>query len=87
MVEGFLLFIQYVFDHFSFRKLYFEVPEFNDALLQGMDGHPLRREGNLVGHQYHAGRFWDMRIWALYRDDWSIIAAPFFDDYGTGGGQ
>lgn len=68
-VEGLVLFVEHVFMHFDLRKLYLEssvlsVPQFESAL-----DRLVRVEGSLREHQYFAGRFVDVLICALYRDD------------------
>jgi RimJ/RimL family protein N-acetyltransferase len=75
MIEGLLVFIEYVFDHFSFHKLYFEVPEYNRALIEGAP--VMRKEGTLRNHYYYGDRRWDQYLMAIHRDDWDEAAEPF----------
>jgi RimJ/RimL family protein N-acetyltransferase/acyl carrier protein len=71
MIEGTRLFIEYLFRSFSFRKLYLETPEFNlDPFLSGK-GSFFVEEGILREHELHMERWWDLYIFALYRDTWS----------------
>lgn len=35
MVEGLFVFVQYLFDHFDFQKVYLEVPEYNMSMFAG----------------------------------------------------
>lgn len=70
-------FIQYLFDHFDFRKLYFEVPEYNASLLATGAGSLLAEEGRLREHLYYGDRMWDMVVYALYREPWETVADGF----------
>jgi len=81
MIEGFLVFIQYLFDHFDFAKLYIEVPEYNRTLLGAGDGNLFREEGELKNHLYYGDRRWSMHILAVYRDDWEAVAQHFRGDW------
>jgi RimJ/RimL family protein N-acetyltransferase/acyl carrier protein len=72
-VEALDLFVRYVFDIWPFRKLYFEVPEFNYPQFSGADrkksaGGALELEGRLRRHDFYRGRYWDRLILAVYRD-------------------
>ncbi|MCK9896301.1 GNAT family N-acetyltransferase [Frankia sp. AgB32] len=72
-VEALDLFVRYVFDIWPFRKLYFEVPEFNYPQFAAADransaGGSLELEGRLRRHDFYRGRYWDRLILAVYRD-------------------
>ncbi len=68
-VEPVALFTQYLFDVWPFRKLYFEMPEFNYRQFASVTGSALQVEGRLQGHEYYRGRRWDRLILAAYRDE------------------
>ncbi|MCK9899643.1 GNAT family N-acetyltransferase [Frankia sp. Cpl3] len=68
-IEPVVLFTQYLFDVYPFRKLYFELPEFNLEQFGSAVGDRLRLEGRLIDHDYYRGRYWDRVILALYRDE------------------
>lgn len=74
MIEGLLVFIQYVLDHFPFEKLYFEIPEYNESLISGGPGALLAKEGELKDHFYYGDRTWSLNIYSLYRSSWDAIA-------------
>lgn len=61
------IFIRYVFATWNFRKMYFEVPEFNTQLFESGEGKVFSEEGRLRDHAYYRGRFWDVVTYALYR--------------------
>lgn len=77
MLEGTLTFLSYLFDHFNFRKIYFEIPEFNQRIVEGWSESILVEEGRLKNHYYFGERFWDQIIYALYREPWDEVAALF----------
>ncbi len=77
MIDGFLVFIQYLFDHFNFRKIYLEIPEYNLCLFEGGARDILVEEGRLKDHLYYGDRYWDQCIHALYRARWEEVADPF----------
>lgn len=76
-LEGALLFISYLFDHFDLVKIYLEVPEYNDWLVAGAAKDFLRLEGQLRGHYLFSGERYDQSIYALYKEDWDPIADLF----------
>lgn len=77
MVEGALLFIQYLFDHWPLRKIYLEVPEYNEDLLRGFTGGILLEEGRFADHFFFDGRYWSLVTYALYRDAWESVAGTY----------
>lgn len=77
MVEGLLVFIQFLFDHFRLRKIYAEVAGFNRDLFDHGIDHLFVEEGLLRRHYYYGDRFWDHKIYALYRERWDEVAAPY----------
>jgi RimJ/RimL family protein N-acetyltransferase len=76
MMEGGLLFVHYLFQHWPFRKLYAEVPGWNWDQFAAGSGAFFEVEGVLGAHDYYAGRYWDQRIVALYRDKWEQVVSP-----------
>lgn len=77
MVDGLMIFIQYLFDHFTFRKIYIEVPEYNLSLFEYAGGEIFVKEGELRDHLYFGDRYWSEVIFALYRESWDRIADAF----------
>jgi RimJ/RimL family protein N-acetyltransferase len=80
MFEGLMLFLQFLFDTWDFRKLYAEVPEFNfDGLLsptpRGIDIEGIQRQ-----HLFHEGRWWDQYLIALWRERWDAEVETWFGD-------
>lgn len=76
MIEGFLVFVQFLFDHFDLRKVYIELPEYNLDLI-GNGGDPFVIEGELKDHYYFGDRMWSQFILALYRERWEELAPGF----------
>lgn len=63
-----ILFTDYLFCYYPFRKLYTEVYEQNVASLSGLTNAGLKEEGRLVDHRWHLDRYRDMVILAAYRE-------------------
>jgi RimJ/RimL family protein N-acetyltransferase/acyl carrier protein len=61
------LFINYLFDVWTFRKLYLELPEFNYTQFASAGGQGIRVEARLRDHDYYRNRRWDRLILAIYR--------------------
>jgi hypothetical protein len=77
VVEGAMRFIDYLFDHWTFRKIYIELPEYNLPLFRLTSTALFEEEGRLKEHFFHKDRWWDLRTYAIYRDRWRAAMAPF----------
>ena len=71
LVEGTVLFLDYVFATLDLRKLYFEVLAENLPAFQSAVGRYLIEEGRLAGHERIGCHYTDLHIFALYRDRWA----------------
>jgi RimJ/RimL family protein N-acetyltransferase len=69
------LIIDYLFRQFPLRKIYFEVFGFNPAVARMWRKLGLPEEGLLKGDRYWDGTYWDLHIFALYREMWPDIRA------------
>lgn len=67
--EGAVLFIEYLFRIWPFRKLYAEIPEYNLDSLRSMLT-VWTQQGRLTEHDYLNGRYWDRYILSLTRSEW-----------------
>jgi acyl carrier protein len=72
--EASVLFVNWIFTNFSYRKLYSEALDYTVESFQSSVGRFFHEEGVLRAHEYYQGRYWDLHILALYRDDWTRIA-------------
>lgn len=70
MYEGMFLFVEYLFSTTPYRKLYAEVPEYNDSVMGLSRFGPFKEEGRLLEHDFHDNRWWDRLLLAVYRDTW-----------------
>lgn len=61
-------FVKFLFHTFPLHKLYLEVPGYNWDQLESGAGRLFEVEGVLRGHDYYAGRYWDKRVCAIYRE-------------------
>jgi diamine N-acetyltransferase len=69
------LFIDFLFKQQPLRKIYFEVFDFNPVVVRIWRKLGLVEEGLLKGDRYWDGMYWDLHIFALYRDAWPDIRA------------
>jgi RimJ/RimL family protein N-acetyltransferase len=69
-IEAMHLFVSHLFATYSFRKLYFETPEFNLSQFGSALGLVLREEGHLIQNDYYGGRYWDSYIHSIWREEW-----------------
>lgn len=72
VVSGILLFLEYAFESFRLRKLYFDVPEYNLGQFGGLESR-LDLEARLKSHFFSAGRYWDRLTFALTREHWDLL--------------
>lgn len=75
ILDGFALFIDYLFTVWPFRKLYAEVAGFNFAQFASAVPLIFTEEGRLTEHDYYRGRYWDKHILALSRTHWQEVGA------------
>jgi len=73
--ESWVLFINYLFSLWNFRKLYAEVVGYNYDKLRSGAGTFYVEEGCLREHEYQFGRYWDVHILAFYRGPWERICS------------
>lgn len=76
-IEGALVMLVHLFRCFPLRKVYAEVPGFNMKHFQSGVGRILHEEGRLREHSFHAGRWWDQHLLAIYPQDVERYAARF----------
>ncbi len=74
MTEGLCLFVDHLFRSWPFRKLYFEVPEYNLGFLTDYGAEIAQEEGRMRGHAYFEGRYVDVAIIAAYREPFMKLA-------------
>jgi hypothetical protein len=64
--------VEYLFKGWPFRKVYFEVPDFNMHQFRSGLGRLLRLEGTLSEHVYLDRRYWDLHFISISRGDWEV---------------
>lgn len=78
-LEGLVLFVDYLFRLYDFRKLYAEVLGFNfHAIASGLDEYFVE-EGRLRQHEFHDGQYWDLHILAIWRGTWERRSPAVMD--------
>ncbi|MCP4307808.1 MAG: GNAT family N-acetyltransferase [bacterium] len=76
-VEGFALFVDYLFRHWDLRKLYGEVLDFNLERFQSSLGRWFTIEGCFRKHEYVDGCYRDVYYLACYRDGFNTAIERF----------
>lgn len=74
-VEGWALFISYLFVTFPLRKLYADVLDANLADVAPLLDRVGTREGRFVEHEFHGGRHMDLHTFAIFREEWTELVA------------
>jgi RimJ/RimL family protein N-acetyltransferase len=78
MISATGLMLDYLFRTFNLRRVYFEVPEYNAYLVEGLLGGLLTQEAELSEHFWHDERFWSLLICYTDRARWSEYAQHIF---------
>lgn len=68
-IEATAVFLNYVLTTWNLRKIYLESIKYNYELIGSGVGTVFKEEGCLEGHQYFDGKYWDLHILAIYRDE------------------
>jgi RimJ/RimL family protein N-acetyltransferase len=79
MLYGLALFIDHVFTCWNFRKLYYEVTEYNYTQFASGVGRFFEIEGRRREYRYFGGRYWDELILATTRESWMEHGKPLAD--------
>lgn len=70
-LEGFKLFMAYLFDSFDLRKVYAEALDYNLNAYRGLlNSGKAQEEGHLRQHVYAGGHYRDVHLIAFYRAAW-----------------
>lgn len=70
--------VDHVFTHFAFRKIYFEIPEYNLTQFGSSIHKYLTVEGRLKEHTFYRGQYADQVITRLSRVTWDDVVQPRF---------
>lgn len=78
MVEATALLVGYLFSNWTFRKLYFDVNEYNLPQFASALQRYFSIEGQLKAHVWNGGRYWDTFILSVDRSTWEGFAERAF---------
>jgi RimJ/RimL family protein N-acetyltransferase len=85
LVDGMILFVDYVFRSWPFRKLYADSMEFNiagfvDPNRERAEDHTdlFKIEGCMKDYGYFDGKYWDKYILSISREDWDLYRPSVF---------
>jgi RimJ/RimL family protein N-acetyltransferase len=68
-IESMALFINYLFNIWPFRKLYFESIEYNIYQFKSGFNDLFHQEARYKSHIFHQGFYWDMIVGAIYKEE------------------
>lgn len=74
MMLGIGLFLNYVFSHWPFRRLYLETPVYNLEQFTAGQGKLFTEEARLRDYYYLNGRYWDQVTLQITRESWEARA-------------
>lgn len=74
-VEGCLAFYDFLFNKYSIRKVYCAVMEFNKRSIDILESLKFKLEGVLREHKYLNGKYYNVNIYAIYKEDFNKIKA------------
>jgi RimJ/RimL family protein N-acetyltransferase len=69
------LFLDWLFEGLPFRKVYLKVFGYNPVVVRMLRKLGFDEEGVLKGDRYWGGAYWDLHIFALYREAWPAVRA------------
>ncbi|MEJ2608967.1 MAG: GNAT family protein [Candidatus Thiodiazotropha sp.] len=78
-LEGVLLFVDYLFQNWTFRKVYAETTEFSAAHFSSGAKILFEEEGRFREHQFFQGRYWDYIYYSLNRKRWEEHGRKLLD--------
>ena len=76
LLRGAALLIDYLFDNWPFRKLYFESPEHSFASFRSGLGTVFVEEGRLKQFEFRAGEYSDVVVCSISRSSWQLLRQP-----------
>ncbi len=71
--EAGLLFGDYLFGYFNFRKIYGDAFEYNLESIRALDNIGFEEEGRQREHIFYADRFWDLIRYSISREQWREV--------------
>jgi RimJ/RimL family protein N-acetyltransferase len=78
------LFMDWLFEALPFRKVYHEVFAYNASVVRIWRKLGLVEEGVLKADRFWNGRYWDLHIFALYREQWYDMRPRVLRTHGRG---
>lgn len=76
-LQAWLLFIEYLFSYFNFRKIYGEIFGYNQLSLKSALHSGFIEEGCLKNHRWFGNQYWDLHILSLSREQFDITKEKF----------
>lgn len=76
-IEAMAIFVEHLFAHWNFQKVYLEVLEGNLRRFARITEELASLEAVLHGHEVQEDSYQDLHILALFRGTWEAVASPF----------
>ena len=76
-IQSCLGFYNYLFNSYSIRKVYCSVMEYNKISIKLLNDLGFKLEGTLLKHKYLNGNYYNIEIYALYREQFLKIKEKF----------
>lgn len=71
--EATALMVQYAFDTLNLNRVWLHVFEYNQRGIRAYEKVGFKREGVLRQQCYREGRYWDVFVMAILRDEWEAV--------------
>lgn len=84
-IEAAALFLNYLFEHWNFRKVYALAPDFTYHQFSSGRGRFFVEEGCFKRHRYWRGQYWDVHVISVPRDKWEEHGTPILDHFQSKG--
>ncbi len=72
-VQAGMAFYDYLFNKYTIRKIYCSVYDYNKMSMKFLKTAGFKVEGILKSNKYFNGKYFDMYIFSLYKEDFSIL--------------
>jgi RimJ/RimL family protein N-acetyltransferase len=73
--EAGVLFVDYLFSYFGFRKVYAEIFGYNQPSIKAALSNGFAEEGRLSDHRWFGNRYWDLHILSISRQKFEHLYA------------
>jgi len=65
--------LEFAFKELNLHRITAEVYEYNERSLRLLESLGFKKEGILKEAKYHDGRYWDIIVMGLMKEDWKTV--------------